>query len=130
MEYWSNEASVGERKTLLHYSSLNYSTAPEAQLDGTDKLITLPHPMQFLQFLIRTLLILVVAVFVFSESVVAAIVFKPGKKPDFVMPGEEEISGVLKETAISNVRSKLTRASSNVTPKMPSRLGRSIAPLS
>ena len=93
MEYWSNEASVGERKTLLHYSSLNYSTAPEAQLDGTDKLITLPHPMQFLQFLIRTLLILVVAVFVFSESVAAAIVFKPGKKPDFVMPGEEEISG-------------------------------------
>src|SRR5439155_1257829 len=46
-----------------------------------------------MQFLIRTLLILVAAVFVFSESVAAAIVFKPGKKPDFVMPGEEEISG-------------------------------------
>ncbi|PYK40212.1 MAG: hypothetical protein DME60_08540, partial [Verrucomicrobia bacterium] len=90
MQYWSNEASVENEKTLLHYSSLHYSTAPEVQLDGTEKLITLPHPMQFV---IRTLLILVAAVFVFSESVAAAIVFKPGKKPDFVMPGEEEISG-------------------------------------
>ncbi len=90
MQYWSNEASVENEKTLFHYSSLHYSTAPEVQLDGTEKLITLPHPMQFV---IRTLLILVAAVFVFSELVAAAIVFKPGKKPDFVMPGEEEISG-------------------------------------
>src|SRR6266511_2157144 len=60
------------------------------KLDGTDKLITLPHPMHFV---IRTFLVFVAAAFVFSESVAAAIVFKPGKKPDFVMPGEEEISG-------------------------------------
>jgi outer membrane protein assembly factor BamD len=60
------------------------------ELDGTDKLITLPHPMHFV---IRTFLVFVAAAFVFSESVAAAIVFKPGKKPDFVMPGEEEISG-------------------------------------
>lgn len=46
-----------------------------------------------MQFVIRTLLILVVAVFVFSESAAAGIVFKPGKKPELVMPGEEEISG-------------------------------------
>jgi len=69
------------------------SAAPTRQpdeLDGTDKLITLPHPMQFV---IRTLLVCVAAAFVFPESVAAAIVFKPGKKPDFVVPGEEEISG-------------------------------------
>ncbi len=60
------------------------------KLDGTDKLITLPHPMHFV---IRTFLVFLAAAFVFSESVAAAIVFKPGKKPEFVMPGEEEISG-------------------------------------
>ena len=46
-----------------------------------------------MDFVIRTLLVLVAAAFVFPESVAAAIVFKPGKKPEFVMPGEEEISG-------------------------------------
>jgi outer membrane protein assembly factor BamD len=46
-----------------------------------------------MHFVIRALLVLVAAAFVFPESVTAAIVFKPGKKPDFVMPGEEEISG-------------------------------------
>jgi outer membrane protein assembly factor BamD len=60
------------------------------KLDGTDKLITLPHPMQSV---IRSLLVFVAAAFVFPELVSAAIVFKPGKKPEFVMPGEEEISG-------------------------------------
>lgn len=60
------------------------------ELDGTDKLTTLPHPMHFV---IRTLSVFVAAAIVFPESVTAAIVFKPGKKPDFVVPGEEEISG-------------------------------------
>jgi outer membrane protein assembly factor BamD len=46
-----------------------------------------------MHFVIRALLVLVAAAFVFPESVAAAIVFKPGKKPEFVIPGEEEISG-------------------------------------
>jgi outer membrane protein assembly factor BamD len=46
-----------------------------------------------MNLVIRTLLVLVAAAFVFPESIAASIVFKPGKKPDFVMPGEEEISG-------------------------------------
>ena len=46
-----------------------------------------------MHFVIRTFLVFVVAAFVFSESVVASIVFKPGKKPEYEMPGEEEISG-------------------------------------
>jgi outer membrane protein assembly factor BamD len=65
-------------------------TCRRDELDGTDKSITLPHPMHFVT---RTLLVFVAATFVFADSVAAAIVFKPGKKPDFVMPGEEEISG-------------------------------------
>jgi outer membrane protein assembly factor BamD len=60
------------------------------ELDGTNKLTTLPHPMHFV---IRALLVFVAAAFVFSESVVASVIFKPGKKPEFVIPGEEEISG-------------------------------------
>ena len=46
-----------------------------------------------MHFVIRTFLVFLAAVFVFSESVAGAIVFKPGKKPDFVVPGEEEVSG-------------------------------------
>lgn len=46
-----------------------------------------------MHFVIRTFLVFVAAGFVFSESVTASIVFKPGKKPEYVMPGEEEISG-------------------------------------
>jgi outer membrane protein assembly factor BamD len=46
-----------------------------------------------MHFVIRALFVLVAAAFVFSESVAAAVVFKPGKKPDYVVPGEEEISG-------------------------------------
>ncbi len=60
------------------------------ELDGTDKLITLPDPMHFV---IRAFLILVAVVLVLPESGVAAIVFQPGKKTKFVIPGEEEISG-------------------------------------
>jgi outer membrane protein assembly factor BamD len=67
-----------------------YAHMTPDKLDGTDKLITLPHPMQSV---IRSLLVFVAAAFVFPELVSAAIVFKPGKKPEFVMPGEEEISG-------------------------------------
>jgi outer membrane protein assembly factor BamD len=46
-----------------------------------------------MHFVTRTFLVFVAAAFVFSESVAASIVFKPGKKPEYVMPGEEEISG-------------------------------------
>jgi outer membrane protein assembly factor BamD len=46
-----------------------------------------------MHFVIRALLIVVAAAFVFSESATAAIVFKPGKKAKYVAPGEEEISG-------------------------------------
>ena len=46
-----------------------------------------------MHFVIRTFLVFVAAAFVFSGSAVASIVFKPGKKPEYVVPGEEEISG-------------------------------------
>jgi outer membrane protein assembly factor BamD len=46
-----------------------------------------------MHFVIRTFLVFVAAAFFFSESVTASIVFKPGKKPEYAMPGEEEISG-------------------------------------
>src|SRR4029450_5084319 len=46
-----------------------------------------------MQFVICPLLVFVAAAFAFPESVAASIVFKPGKKAEFVMPGEEEISG-------------------------------------
>ena len=72
------------------YSGLRCVQMAADKLDGTDKLITLPHPMHFV---IRTLLVFVAAAFVFAESVPAGIVFKPGKKPEYVAPGEEEING-------------------------------------
>jgi outer membrane protein assembly factor BamD len=46
-----------------------------------------------MHLVIRTFLVFVAAAFVFSESVAASIVFKPGNKPEYVIPGEEEISG-------------------------------------
>jgi outer membrane protein assembly factor BamD len=64
-----------------------------AELDGTDKLNTLPHPMNFF---VRTILIVTAAALILPESGVASIIFQPGKKAKFVAPGEEEIS----ETAL------------------------------
>ena len=64
------------------------SATPE--LDGTENLTTLPHPMNFL---IRTVFVFVVVALLLPESGVAAVVFQPGKKAKFVAPGEEEISG-------------------------------------
>jgi outer membrane protein assembly factor BamD len=64
-----------------------------AELDGTDKLNTLPHPMHFL---VRAVLFLVVAILVLPQWGEASIIFQPGKKAKFVAPGEEEIS----ETAL------------------------------
>ena len=60
------------------------------KLDAWAKLITLPQPMQFV---IRTLLVLIAAVFLLSQPGVASVVFQPGKKAKFVPPGEEELSG-------------------------------------
>src|SRR5207248_4709437 len=64
------------------------SVPPE--LDGTENLTTLPHPMNFL---IRTVFVFIVGALLFPESGIAAVVFQPGKKAKFVAPGEEEISG-------------------------------------
>jgi len=46
-----------------------------------------------MQFVIRTLLVLIAAVFLLSQPGVASVVFQPGKKAKFVPPGEEELSG-------------------------------------
>ena len=64
------------------------SATPE--LDGTENLTTLPHLMNFLT---RAVLVFVVVALLLPESGVAAVVFQPGKKAEFVAPGEEEISG-------------------------------------
>jgi outer membrane protein assembly factor BamD len=81
MSLWQMATNIGTPR---------YAHISPDELDGTDKLITLPHPMHFV---IRSLLVVVAAAFVFPESVAASIVFKPGKKPEYVAPGEEEISG-------------------------------------
>jgi len=64
------------------------SATPE--LDGTENLTTLPHPMNFL---IRTVFVFVLVALLFPEAGIASVVFQPGKKAKFVAPGEEEISG-------------------------------------
>jgi outer membrane protein assembly factor BamD len=47
-----------------------------------------------MKFAIRVLLVFAVAAFLLPESSKASVVFKPGKKPQYVAPGEEEeISG-------------------------------------
>src|SRR5438093_10441782 len=47
-----------------------------------------------MHFAIRVLLVLGVAAFLLPESGKASVVFKPGKKPEYVGPGgEEELSG-------------------------------------
>ena len=48
-----------------------------------------------MHFAIRVLLVFAVAAFLLPESGKASVVFKPGKKPEYVGPGgeEEELSG-------------------------------------
>jgi outer membrane protein assembly factor BamD len=61
------------------------------ELDWARKSTTLPRPMQFA---IRVFLVFAVAAFLLPESSKASVVFKPGKKPQYVGPGgEEEMSG-------------------------------------
>src|SRR5438874_10890501 len=55
-----------------------------------DNLITLPHPMYFR---IRTLVVFIVAVLALPTIGMASVIFQPGKKAKYVVPGEEEISG-------------------------------------
>jgi outer membrane protein assembly factor BamD len=63
---------------------------PRGKLDGSGKLTTLPQPMQFL---IRAVSVFAASVLLLPESGVASVIFKPGQKPQFVAPGEEEING-------------------------------------
>jgi len=46
-----------------------------------------------MQFLIRLVLVLIAVVFFVPEPSRASIIFKPGKKAEYVPPGEEEING-------------------------------------
>src|SRR5882757_5999224 len=46
-----------------------------------------------MQFLIRVVLILIAVVFFVPEPGWASIIFRPGKKAEYVPPGEEEING-------------------------------------
>src|SRR5947207_10367692 len=55
-----------------------------------DNLITLPHPMYFR---IRTLVVFIVVVLALPTIGMASVIFQPGKKAKYVVPGEEEISG-------------------------------------
>ena len=43
-----------------------------------------------MHFAIRVLLVFAVAALLLPESGKASVVFKPGKKPEYVAPGEEE----------------------------------------
>ena len=72
------------------YCALGEPGSATAELDGTDNLTTLPHPMNFL---IRAVLCFVVAALVLPEPGVASVIFQPGKKASHVAPGDEEISG-------------------------------------
>src|SRR5216110_3687867 len=55
-----------------------------------DNLITLPHPMYFR---IRTLVVFIVTVLALPTIGMASVIFQPGKKAKYVVPGEEEMSG-------------------------------------
>jgi outer membrane protein assembly factor BamD len=46
-----------------------------------------------MQFVTRAFLIVAVASFLLPESGKASVIFKPGQKPQYVAPGEEEMSG-------------------------------------
>ena len=60
------------------------------KLDWPEKLITLRHRMQFF---IRVVLVLIAVVFFVPEPSGASIIFRSGKKAEYVPPGEEAISG-------------------------------------
>src|SRR5881394_697856 len=55
-----------------------------------DNLITLPDPMYFR---IRILVVFIVTVLALPTIGMASVIFQPGKKAKYVVPGEEEISG-------------------------------------
>src|SRR5205809_955833 len=46
-----------------------------------------------MQLVIRVFFVFAIALFLLSEPGTASIIFKPGKKAEFVPPGEEEMSG-------------------------------------
>jgi outer membrane protein assembly factor BamD len=46
-----------------------------------------------MQFVIRAFLVFAAVVFLVPELGMASVIFRPGKKPQYVAPGEEEISG-------------------------------------
>jgi len=78
----------GGRSILRFRRGTAGSATPE--LDGTENLTTLPHPMNFL---IRAVFVSVVAGLVWPEPGVASVIFRPGQKAKYVAPGDEEISG-------------------------------------
>src|SRR5881394_77063 len=55
-----------------------------------DNLITLPDPMYFR---IRILVVFIVTVLAMPTIGMSSVIFQPGKKAKYVVPGEEEISG-------------------------------------
>src|SRR5439155_21314282 len=73
-------------------------------------------------------LVFAVAALLLPESGKGSVVFKPGQKAKYVAPGEEEIAAMLrsciksgkvpKKQATLNARSKLTKVSLNITPKI------------
>src|SRR3954463_5318172 len=46
-----------------------------------------------MQFVIRAILVLTAAALLLPQSSNASVIFKPGQKPEYVAPGEEEMSG-------------------------------------
>jgi outer membrane protein assembly factor BamD len=72
------------------YCALGELGSATPELDGTENLTTLPHPMHFL---IRALFVFVVAVLALPDAGMASVIFQPGKKAKYVAPGDEEISG-------------------------------------
>ncbi|MEY2555509.1 MAG: outer membrane protein assembly factor BamD [Verrucomicrobiota bacterium] len=60
------------------------------QLDGVDKSTTLPVPMKFRVFPVFLLVLL--GLFLVQASD-AAVVFRPGEKAKYVVPGEEQLNG-------------------------------------
>src|SRR5438309_5306159 len=92
-----------------------------------------------MQFVIRAFLVVAVVVFFLPEPGKASVIFKPGEKPRYVAPGEEEISGnaaelfqigqTAEKKATSNARSEHTKVSLDAIPKISWRPVRFIAAL-
>jgi outer membrane protein assembly factor BamD len=81
---------VSVQKDGDQYCALEELGSATPELDGTENLTTLPHPMNFL---IRAVFVFVVVTLVLPEPGVASVIFQPGKKAKYVAPGDEEISG-------------------------------------